>query len=62
MLGNETVKDPNGGPDYVPGSESDPRVWGVLKWGKSASGVAPTQYDDYFSEAAEKYNVDPAMA
>lgn len=59
MLGNETVKDPNGGPDYVPGSESDPRVWGVLKWGKSASGVAPTQYDDYFSEAAEKYNVDP---
>lgn len=59
MLGNETVKDPNGGPDYVPGSESDPRVWGVLKWGKSASGVAPTQYDDYFSEAAEKYDVDP---
>lgn len=59
MLGNETVKDPNGGPDYVPGSESDPRVWGVLKWGKSVSGVAPTQYDDYFSEAAEKYKVDP---
>ncbi|WP_400249412.1 lytic transglycosylase domain-containing protein [Klebsiella michiganensis] len=59
MLGNETVKDPNGGPDYVPGSESDPRVSPFLKKAKAFFGPAPTQYDDYFSEAAEKYNVDP---
>ncbi|QLW89496.1 transglycosylase SLT domain-containing protein [Klebsiella oxytoca] len=59
MLGNETVKDPNGGPDYVPGSESDPRVSPLLKKAKAFFGPAPTQYDDYFSEAAKKYNVDP---
>ncbi|EPL9211983.1 lytic transglycosylase domain-containing protein [Klebsiella oxytoca] len=59
ILGNETREDTNGGQPYTPGSESDPHVWGLLKWGKMASGVAPTQYDDYFSEAAKKYNVDP---
>ncbi|HCJ7770157.1 TPA: lytic transglycosylase domain-containing protein [Citrobacter freundii] len=58
ILSNETVKDPNGGPDYVKGSESDPNVWGVLKWGKQASGVAPTQYDQYFEEAAKKEGLD----
>ncbi|WP_312837617.1 lytic transglycosylase domain-containing protein [Atlantibacter hermannii] len=58
ILSNETVKDPNGGPDYVKGSESDPNVWGWLKWGKKASGVAPTQYDQYFEEAAKKEGVD----
>ena len=59
ILGSSTREDAEGSQPYVPGSESDPRVWGVLKWGKMASGVAPTQYDDYFSEAAKKYNVDP---
>lgn len=59
ILGSSTREDAEGSQPYVPGSESDPRVWGVLKWGKIASGVAPTQYDDYFSEAAKKYNVDP---
>lgn len=59
ILGSETRTDANGGQPYVPGSESDQRVWGFLKWGKMASGVAPTQYDDYFAEAAKKYNVDP---
>lgn len=59
ILGSSTREDAEGSHPYVPGSESDPRVWGVLKWGKMASGVAPTQYDDYFSEAAKKYNVDP---
>ncbi len=58
ILSNETVKDPNGGPDYVKGSESDPNVWGWLKWGKQASGVAPTQYDQYFEEAAKKEGLD----
>ncbi|MJB99360.1 lytic transglycosylase domain-containing protein, partial [Salmonella enterica subsp. diarizonae] len=59
ILSNETVKDPNGGPDYIKGSESDPNVWGVLKWGKQASGVAPTIYDKYFEEAGNQYGVDP---
>ncbi|HFU5264601.1 TPA: lytic transglycosylase domain-containing protein [Escherichia coli] len=59
ILGSSTREDAEGSQPYVPGSESDPRVWGVLKCGKMASGVAPTQYDDYFSEAAKKYNVDP---
>ncbi|WP_454768470.1 lytic transglycosylase domain-containing protein [Escherichia coli] len=59
ILGSSTREDAEGSQPYVPGSESDPRVLGVLKWGKMASGVAPTQYDDYFSEAAKKYNVDP---
>ncbi|MER0174128.1 lytic transglycosylase domain-containing protein [Enterobacter asburiae] len=59
ILGSEKVKDPNGGPDYVPGSESDPNVPGWLKKLKLASGVAPVQYDEYFEEAAKTYNVDP---
>lgn len=59
ILSSETVKDPSGGPDYVPGSESDPRVSPLLKKAKAFFGPAPTQYDDYFSEAAKKYNVDP---
>lgn len=58
ILSNETVKDPNGGPDYVKGSESDPNVWGWLKWGKQVSGVAPTQYDQFFEEAAKKEGLD----
>ncbi len=58
ILSNETVKDPNGGPDYVPGSESDPNVWGWLKGAKKLSGVAPTQYDQYFEEAAKKEGLD----
>ncbi|HHZ9505471.1 TPA: lytic transglycosylase domain-containing protein [Escherichia coli] len=58
ILSNETVKDPNGGPDYVKGSESDPNVWGGLKGAKKLSGVAPTQYDQYFEEAARKEGLD----
>lgn len=58
ILSNETVKDPNGGPDYVKGSESDPNVWGWLKGAKKLSGVAPTQYDQYFEEAARKEGLD----
>ncbi|WP_268064911.1 lytic transglycosylase domain-containing protein [Citrobacter sp. W8] len=61
MLGNETVKDKNGGPDYVPGSESDPNVSAGLKWLKRASGVTPTAYDSYFEEAAKKFDLDPKL-
>lgn len=59
ILGNQEVKDPETGKSYTPGSEDDPRVWGWLKKLKTASGVAPVQYDEYFEEAAKKYNVDP---
>lgn len=59
MLGSETQTDPVTGKNYVPGSEGDPKVWGILKSAKMASGIAPTQYDEYFAEAAKKYNVDP---
>ncbi|NCB57453.1 MAG: lytic transglycosylase domain-containing protein [Gammaproteobacteria bacterium] len=59
ILGNQEVKDPETGKSYSPGSEDDPRVWGWLKKLKTASGVAPVQYDEYFDEAAKKYSVDP---
>ncbi|ELM7725921.1 lytic transglycosylase domain-containing protein [Escherichia coli] len=59
ILGNQEVKDPETGKSYTPGSEDDPRVWGWLKKLKTASGVAPVQYDEYFDEAAKKYSVDP---
>lgn len=51
MLGSETVKDKNGGPDYVPGSESDPNVWWGFKafkqlfTGGSVKPVDPTPAD-----------------
>lgn len=59
ILGSEKVKDPNGGPDYIPGSESDPRVSPLLKKAKAFLGPAPTQYDKYFDEAGKAFNVDP---
>lgn len=59
ILGSSTREDAEGGQPYVPGSESDPRVSPYLKKAKAFFGPAPIQYDDYFSEAAEKYNVDP---
>lgn len=59
ILGNQEVKDPETGKSYTPGSEDDPRVWGWLKKLKTASGLAPVQYDEYFDEAAKKYSVDP---
>ncbi|MBL4562261.1 lytic transglycosylase domain-containing protein [Citrobacter koseri] len=61
ILGDKPVTDEKTGQSYVPGSESDPRVWGWLKSAKRASGVAPTTYDEYFEEAAKKYDLDPKL-
>lgn len=61
ILSDKPVTDEKTGQSYVPGSESDPRVWGWLKSAKRASGVAPTTYDEYFEEAAKKYDLDPKL-
>ena len=61
ILSDKPVADKTTGQSYVPGSESDPRVWNWLKTLKRASGVAPTSYDDYFEEAAMKYDLDPKL-
>lgn len=61
MLGNKEVKDPQTGKSYIPGTDGDPRVWGFLKLGRKISGVAPTAYDDYFDEAAKKFNVNAKL-
>ena len=61
ILSDKPVADKTTGQSYVPGSESDPRVWNWLKTLKRASGVAPTSYDDYFEEAAKKYDLDPKL-
>lgn len=61
ILSDKTVTDEKTGKSYIPGSESDPRVWSWMKAAKRASGVAPTAYDDYFEEAAKKYDLDPKL-
>lgn len=61
ILSDKPVADKTTGQSYVPGSESDPRVWNWLKTIKRASGVAPTSYDNYFEEAAKKYDLDPKL-
>ncbi|EOW6510870.1 lytic transglycosylase domain-containing protein [Cronobacter sp. EKM101R] len=61
ILSNEPVVDKSSGQSYIPGSESDPRVWGWLKSAKRVSGVTPSAYDEYFEEAARKYNLDPKL-
>jgi len=61
MLSNEAVKDSKTGQSYVPGTDGDPNVWGVLKAGRKLSGVTPTLYDDYFDEAAKKFNVNAKL-
>ncbi|QHP80644.1 lytic transglycosylase domain-containing protein [Pectobacterium odoriferum] len=58
MLSNETVKDPQTGKEYIPGTDGDPRVSPLLKRARSFLGPAPTQYDQYFEEAAKANNVD----
>lgn len=59
MLGDKTVTDPQTGKTYIPGSDDDPRVSSVLKGAKYfLSGNTPSQYDQYFDEAAKANNVD----
>ncbi|EKF7297238.1 lytic transglycosylase domain-containing protein, partial [Salmonella enterica] len=61
ILSDKTVVDEKTGQSYIPGSESDPHVWGWMKSAKRASGVAPSGYDEYFEEAAKKYDLDPKL-
>lgn len=58
ILSNEKVTDKATGESYIPGGEDDPHVWGVLKSARKASGVAPSDYDGYFEEAAKKFGLD----
>lgn len=61
MLSNKEVKDPQTGQSYIPGTDGDPRVWGFLKRARKISGIAPTEYDDYFDEAAKKFHVNAKL-
>jgi hypothetical protein len=65
ILSNKPVTDPKTGESYVKGGQNDPAVWG---WMKSVSrgfhkltGSAPSEYDEYFEEAAKKYGLDPKL-
>ncbi|WP_158781586.1 lytic transglycosylase domain-containing protein [Pantoea sp. BAV 3049] len=58
ILSNEKVTDNATGQSYIPGGEDDPRVLGILKSARRATGVAPSDYDGYFEEAAKKFGLD----
>ncbi|EAX2303927.1 lytic transglycosylase domain-containing protein [Salmonella enterica] len=65
ILSNEPVTDTTTGKSYVQGGQNDPAVWSWLKSaGRSLNkitGTAPSEYDEYFEEAAKKYNLDPKI-
>ena len=65
ILSNEPVTDTTTGESYVKGGQNDPAVWSWLKSaGRSLNkitGTAPSEYDEYFEEAAKKYNLDPKI-
>ncbi|HIF4735087.1 TPA: lytic transglycosylase domain-containing protein [Klebsiella pneumoniae] len=60
---NNDVKTDAGGNHFVKGGLSDPNTPAFSKWLTrhlySWSGTAPKEYDQYFLDAANKYNVDP---
>ncbi|MBV2213612.1 lytic transglycosylase domain-containing protein [Klebsiella pneumoniae] len=60
---NNDVQTDAGGNHFVKGGLSDPNTPGFSKWLTrhlySWSGTAPKEYDQYFLDAANKYNVDP---
>ncbi|WP_258329704.1 lytic transglycosylase domain-containing protein [Klebsiella variicola] len=62
ILSND-VKTDSSGNHFVKGGLSDPDTPAGAKWFTrqlySWSGTAPTEYDQYFLDAAKKYNVDP---
>ncbi len=62
ILSND-VKTDSSGNHFVKGGLSDPDTPAGAKWLTrhlySWSGTAPTEYDQYFLDAANKYNVDP---
>ena len=62
---NNTVKTDASGTHYVKGGLSDPNTPAGSKWLTrqlyALTGTAPTEYDQYFEEAAKKYGVDTKM-
>ncbi|HEE1740662.1 TPA: lytic transglycosylase domain-containing protein [Klebsiella pneumoniae] len=60
---NNDVQTDAGGNHFVKGGLSDPNTPAASKWLArhlySLTGTAPTEYDQYFLDAAKKYNVDP---
>ncbi|HBZ2316300.1 TPA: lytic transglycosylase domain-containing protein [Klebsiella pneumoniae] len=60
---NNDVQTDAGGNHFVKGGISDPNTPAVSKWLTrhlySWTGTAPAEYDQYFLDAAKKYNVDP---
>lgn len=60
---NNDVQTDAGGYHFVKGGLSDPKTPAFSKWLTrhlySWSGTAPKEYDQYFLDAAKKYNVDP---
>ncbi|MBC1185548.1 lytic transglycosylase domain-containing protein [Kluyvera sp. SCKS090646] len=62
---NNTVKTDASGTHYVKGGLSDPNTPAFSKWVTrklyGMTDTAPTEYDQYFEEAAKKYGVDSKM-
>ncbi|MHB2215768.1 transglycosylase SLT domain-containing protein [Raoultella ornithinolytica] len=60
---NNDVQTDAGGNHFVKGGLSDPDAPAFSKWLArhlySWTGTAPSEYDQYFLDAAKKYNVDP---
>ncbi|WMJ67159.1 transglycosylase SLT domain-containing protein [Klebsiella variicola] len=60
---NNDVQTDAGGNHFVKGGLSDPNTPAASKWLArhlySLTGTAPAEYDQYFLDAAKKYNVDP---
>lgn len=60
---NNDVQTDAGGSHFVKGGLSDPNTPAASKWLArhlySLTGTAPAEYDQYFLDAAKKYNVDP---
>ncbi|HHF8080893.1 lytic transglycosylase domain-containing protein [Klebsiella pneumoniae] len=60
---NNDVQTDAGGNHFVKGGISDPNTPAASKWLArhlySWTGTAPAEYDQYFLDAAQKYNVDP---
>lgn len=60
---NNDVHTDAGGNHFVKGGLSDPNTPAASKWLArhlySLTGTAPAEYDQYFLDAAKKYNVDP---
>ncbi|MDK6509572.1 lytic transglycosylase domain-containing protein [Klebsiella oxytoca] len=60
---NNDVQTDAGGNHFVKGGISDPNTPAASKWLArhlySLTGTAPAEYNQYFLDAAKKYNVDP---